>query len=90
MTKRILSLFLVLLTICGMLAVPASAAPPLEEAMAEVDIYARYNELDWLTMNGAVKKQRHIYYKYTSVQTGETKEIPAYCVDPTLRGCQKK
>lgn len=85
MRKRILSLMLTVLTIVG--AVPtASAAPTLEEAMAEVSIFARNDDLDWLTMNGSVKTQHYTYYNYTSVQTGQTKDIPAYCVDPRLYG----
>lgn len=86
MSKRILSLFLALLTIVGMLALPASAAPTLEEAMREVNVYARNDDLNWLTMNGSIKTQHYTYYNYVSVQTGQTKEIPAYCVDPRLYG----
>ena len=36
----------------------------LEEAMAEVDVYARNETLDWLTMNGSVKEQHYTYYNY--------------------------
>lgn len=86
MSKRILSLFLVLLTIVGMLAVPAGATSTLDEAMKEVNVYARNDDLNWLTMNGSVKTQHYTYYNYVSVQTGQTKEIPAYCVDPRLYG----
>ena len=38
----------------------------------------------YLTINGSIKTQRYLYYKYTSVQTGQVTEIPAYCVDPDL------
>ena len=86
MYKRIIAMMLTLATLLGMLAVPASAASTLEESMAEVDIYAKGEELVYLTMNGQVKGQHYTYYNYTSVQTGETTEIPAYCVDPRLYG----
>ena len=86
MKKRMISLLLVLVTLLGILPVTSFAAPTLEEAMAEVDIYARNETLDWLTMNGSVKEQHYTYYKYESVQTGQLKEIPAYCVDPRLYG----
>jgi len=86
MAKRILSLFLAVLTLVGTFTLPASAAPTLDEAMAEVDIYARNDDLEWLTMNGSIKTQHYTYYNYTSVQTGRVKEIPAYCVDPRLYG----
>ena len=86
LSQRFISLFLVLVTILGMLAIPAGAASSLEDAMAEVDVYARNEELSWLTMNGAVATQFYTYYNYTSVQIGQVTEIPAYCVDPYLKG----
>ena len=86
MKKRIISLFLVLVTLLGILPVTSLAASSLEEAMAEVDIYGKYEPLNWLTMNGSVKTQRYTYYNYESPVTGRVKEIPAYCVDPRLKG----
>ena len=90
MYKRILTLILAIATVMSFLAVPASAAPTLDEAMAEVNIYAKAKELNYLTMNGSVKPQHYTYYNYTSVLTGETKEIPAYCIDPKLYGVPAK
>ncbi len=89
MTKRIVSLIMAVVMLVGMMVVPSSAAPTLEEAMEEVNIYAKNDDLVWLTMNGAVKDQHYTYYNYTSVQTGQNKEIPAYCVDPRLYGVPK-
>ena len=86
MLRRLSSLFLAVLVLVGTLAIPASAAPTLEEAMSEVNIYARNADLNWLTMNGSIKTQHYTYYNYSSPLTGETKEIPAYCVDPRLYG----
>lgn len=86
MKNRILSLFLAVILLVGLLPTSVFAASTLDEAMAEVNIYARNKDLNWLTMNGAVKTQHYTYYNYTSVITGETKEIPAYCVDPYLYG----
>jgi len=88
--KRMISLLLVLITLLGILPVPSFAAPTLEEAMAEVDIYSRDKELVWLTMNGRVNKQKMIYYNYESPMTGQIKEIPAYCIDPDLYGVPEK
>ncbi|MCI9582022.1 MAG: Cys-Gln thioester bond-forming surface protein, partial [Oscillospiraceae bacterium] len=82
----ILSLFLALVTLLGILPTTVFAAPTLEEAMAEVDVYAKGRALDWLTMNGSVKEQHYTYYRFESAQGGGTKEIPAYCVDPRLYG----
>ena len=86
MKKRIISMLLALLTICGLIPTTALAAPTLDEAMAEVDIYSKDKDIVYLTANGKVQNQKYIYYNYTSVITGETKEIPAYCVDPRLYG----
>ena len=93
MKKRItpiLSFVLALLMLVSGVPLPAMAASTLEEAMAEVDVYARNTDLNWLTMNGEVKTQWYTYYNYRSEQTGETKEIPAYCVDPRLYGVPAK
>ena len=57
MTKRMTALFLTLVTLLSCIAVPANAATSLEEAMAEVNVYARNDDLDWLRVNGAVKTQ---------------------------------
>lgn len=87
MKKRILSVLLAVLMLVGMIPMPlANAASTLEEAMADVSIYAKDATLNYLTMNGSIKEQHYTYYRYQSVQTGETKEIPAYCVDPRLYG----
>ena len=86
MKKQMLSMFLALLTIFGLIPTTAFAAPTLDEAMAEVDIYSKDKDIVYLTANGKVQNQKYIYYNYTSVITGETKEIPAYCVDPRLYG----
>ena len=56
MLKRALSLTLLLAAALGLMLFPANAAPSLDEAMAEVDIYARDEPLNWLTMNGSVKE----------------------------------
>ena len=86
MTKRITALFLTLVTLLSCIAVPANAASTLEEAMAEVNVYARNDDLDWLRVNGAVKTQHYTFYEYQSELTGQTTEIPAYCTDPRLYG----
>ena len=86
MKKRISSFLLAVVMLIGLLPTTSFAAGTLEEAMAEVDIYAKNDDLEWLTMNGSVKTQHYTYYNYTSVQTGQTSEIPAYCVDPRLYG----
>ena len=48
MKNRILSLFLAVILIVGLLPTSAFAASTLDEAMAEVNIYARNKDLNWL------------------------------------------
>ena len=86
MKKRILPLLLTVAMLLGIAPPIAEAASTLEEAMADVRIYARPEKLNWLTMNGTIREQEYTYYLYQSEQTGETKEIPAYCTDPRLYG----
>ena len=88
MRKRIISLFLVLVTILGLLPTISFAAATEAEALGEVDIYHSGEELSYLSVNGSVRTQTYTYYNYVS-PTGEVKEIPAYCVNPTTRGVPK-
>ena len=86
MIRRITALFLVFSTLLSLSAAPVHAASTLDDAMAEVNVYARNDDLDWLRVNGAVKVQHYTFYRFRSEQTGQTKEIPAYCTDPRLYG----
>ena len=83
--KKLLSLFLVLVTVLGILSTGASAADSVEAALGEVNIYNGDYELAYLSINGAVKKQDYTYFLYES-NDGTTKESPAYCVNPTTPG----
>ena len=57
MKQRILSFFLALLTLFGLFSTAAFAADTPEAALGEVNIYNGEHELDYLSINGAVKKQ---------------------------------
>ena len=83
--KKLLSLFLVFVTVMGILSTGASAADSVEAALGEVNIYNGDYELAYLSINGAVKKQDYTYFLYES-NDGTTKESPAYCVNPTTPG----
>ena len=83
--KKLLSLFLILVTLLGVLSTGASAADSVEAALGEVNIYNGDYELAYLSINGAVKKQDYTYFLYES-NDGTTKESPAYCVNPTIPG----
>ena len=79
--KKLLSLFLVLVTLLGILPTAAFAADSEEEALGEINIYNGNYELGYLSINGAVQKQKYTYYNYQRAD-GTTQEIPAYCVNP--------
>ena len=85
MKKRFLSLLLVAATLMGLLAVPASAASSVTEALGEIDIYNGGQELSYLMINGRVRTLIYTYYNYVNAK-GEIKEIPAYCVNPNTTG----
>ena len=83
--KKLLSLFLVLVTVLGILSTGASAADSVEAALGEVNIYNGDYELGYLSINGTVRKQIYTYFLYEA-NDGTTKESPAYCVNPNTTG----
>ena len=87
--KKLLSMFLACVLLLGVLPSPAWAADSIEAALGEVDIYNGGYEMGYLSINGAVKKQDYTYFMYKS-NDGTTKEIPAYCVNPYLKGVPQK
>ena len=87
--KKLLSLLLVLVTLLGIIPTSAFAADSVEAALGEVDIYNGGYELGYLSINGAVKKQDYTYFMYKG-NDGTTREVPAYCVNPYLKGVPQK
>ncbi len=85
MKKRLLSLFLVFVTLLGILPTAALAANTEEEALGEVDIYNGGYELSYLSINGRIRTQEYTYFKYEDAK-GQKKEVPAYCVNPNIKG----
>lgn len=85
MKKRLLSLFLVLLSVLALLPGAALAASTVEEALGEVDIYNGGYELGYLSINGVVRTQKYTYFNYVDSK-GQKKEVPAYCVNPNTPG----
>ena len=53
--------------------------------MARFDIYNGGTELSYLMINGRVRTLIYTYYNYVNAK-GETREIPAYCVNPNITG----
>ena len=85
MKQRILSFFLALLTLFSLFPTAALAANTEEEALGEVDIYNGGYELSYLTINGQIRTQDYTYFKYVDAK-GQLKEVPAYCVNPNIKG----
>ena len=85
MKQRLLSLLLAAATILSLCTGFAFAADSEEAALGEVDIYNGGYELAYLMINGAVKKQDYTYFNYVDAK-GVKKEVPAYCVNPTIIG----
>ena len=86
MKNRLLAIVLTFATLLSLCTGFASAAGSEEEAMGEVNIYNGDYELSYLSMNGIVRTQKYTYYNYHSPTTGKTTEVPAYCVDPNVKG----
>lgn len=85
MKKRVLSMLLAVVMLLGMFPGIASAADSVEEALGEVDIYNGGQKLSYLSINGRVRELIYTYYNYVD-RNGNTKEIPAYCVNPNIKG----
>ena len=83
--KKLLSLFLALVTVLGVLSTGALAADSVEAALGEVNIYNGDYELGYLSINGTVRKQIYTYFLYEA-NDGAMKEAPAYCVNPNTAG----
>ena len=87
MKTRILSLFLALIALLGILPTAAFAASSEEEALGSINIYNGGYKLSYLSINGRVREQNYTYYNYVD-SNGQVREIPAYCVNPNLTGVE--
>lgn len=85
MKKSIISVLLVLVMLFGMLPTAAFAADSVEEALGEIDIYNGGVTMSYLSINGRNRELIYTYYNYID-RNGQTREIPAYCVNPNITG----
>ena len=85
MKKRFISILLAMMMALSILPTTSLAASSVEEALGEIDIYNGGTELSYLMINGRVRTLIYTYYNYVNAK-GETKEIPAYCVNPNITG----
>ena len=88
MKKRLLSAILAMFMAFSILPTASLAVSSVEEALGEIDIYNGGVEKSYLSINGKIQKQVYTYYKYVD-NRGVVKEIPAYCVNPTIIGVPK-
>jgi len=88
MKRRILALFLTLLTVLGMFPATALAASSEEEALGEIGIYHNGQTMSYLVINGRAREQTYTYYNYVG-SDGSTRQIPAYCTNPDIKGVPK-
>jgi len=92
MKKKIVSIFLAVLMLVGIIPAQcfaAASAPTEAEALGEINIYSDGKKLNYLVAGGSVREQYYTYYNYVS-SSGSTKQIPAYCVNPNLYGVPQK
>ena len=85
MKKRIISLLLIFVMILGLLPTSAFAASTESEALGEVDIYNGDYSLSYLSINGTVRTLEYTYFNFVN-NRGQQREVPAYCVNPNIKG----
>lgn len=86
MRKRMIAMFLCIATMLSLCTGFASAASStIDGALGEVNITNGDYKMSYLSMNGVVRSQSYTYFNYKSAN-GAVKEIPAYCINPTIKG----
>lgn len=83
--KKRLTLFLAFVLAMGILPTASFAASTPVEAMGEVNIYNGDYALSYLSINGIIRTQNYTYFNFTT-NTGQVREVPAYCVNPNTPG----
>ena len=79
-------MFLVLVMALGLFPISAFAASStIGGALGEVNITNGGYKMSYLSMNGVVRSQSYTYFNFKSA-SGAIKEIPAYCINPTIKG----
>ena len=83
--KKVITIIMLLCFCLNLMPNVSFAAESLDEALGEVSIYNGGSELKYLSVNGAVRPMTYVYFNYVN-RLGQTKEIPAYCVNPNDKG----
>ena len=86
MRKRMIAMLLCIATMLSLCTGFASAASStIGGALGEVNITNGGYKMSCLSMNGVVRSQSYTYFNFKSA-SGAIKEIPAYCINPTIKG----
>ena len=86
MRKRMIAMLLCIATMLSLCTGFASAASStIGGALGEVNITNGGYKMSYLSMNGVVRSQSYTYFNFKSA-SGAIKEIPAYCINPTIKG----
>lgn len=85
MFKKSLSLLIAFIMLISSFPLTAFASQSEEDALGEIGIVNGGYEMKYLKINGNISGMKYTYFNYTNI-TGTTKPIPAYCVNPTLKG----
>ena len=83
--KKVITILMLMCFCLNLMPNASFAADSLDEALGEVSIYNGGSELKYLSVNGAVRQMTYVYFNYVN-RLGQTKEIPAYCVNPNDKG----
>ena len=83
--KKVITILMLMCFCLNLMPNVSFAAESLDEALGEVSIYNGGSELKYLSVNGAVRPMTYVYFNYVN-RLGQTKEIPAYCVNPNDKG----
>ena len=86
--KRCTAILLLIVTVIGLFPAVTLAANTPEEALGKIAIYNGGEQLAYLAVNGRVQKLNYVYFQLHT--GGQTKQIPAYCVNPTTDGVPQK
>jgi len=93
--KKIITAFLAVIMLLGIMPFSASAADwgegdTLETALSELKVGFDDAHLDWLSLPKlGVIQLRYTYFMFRNERTGTIDEHPVYCIDPTKGGAHE-
>ena len=86
MRKRMIAMLLCIATMLSLCTGFASAATrTIAAALGEVNITNGDYKMSYLSINSVDRSLSYTYFNFKSA-SGAIKEIPAYCINPTIKG----